>query len=155
MPKERFKAYVAVYLVLRKKDKILMSKRANTGYQDGNYSMVAGHLDGSESATQGLIREAKEEAGIKLQEKDLKTIYIGHHLKEDKEYIDIFLETHKWEGEIKNMEPEKCDEIIWFSKNNLPKNIVPEVKLALKNIENNNFYSEFGFKNSNAKDPHQ
>jgi hypothetical protein len=55
------------------------------------------------------------------------------------------LEASTWRGEITNLESEKCDEIVWFSENNLPENIAPEVKLALEKIKDGEFYSENGF----------
>ena len=44
MPNERFKTAVASYLILRDGDKVLLSKRANTGWMDGKYTMVSGHI---------------------------------------------------------------------------------------------------------------
>lgn len=141
----RFKIYIAAYLILSKENKILLLKRANTGYQDGNYGFVAGHLDGEETAKACIIREAKEEAGIKLKEQDLKVLHVMHRFRPDREYIDIYLKTNHWSGEIKNMEPDKCDELKWFSLNQLPPNFVPENKLALENIEKKLFYGEIGW----------
>lgn len=63
-PKEQFKLVPAVYLVLRNDNRVLLLRRANTGYQDGKYRLVAGHLDGDELGTTAVVREAKEEAGI-------------------------------------------------------------------------------------------
>ena len=54
----------AAYLVLIKEKKILLLRRFNTGYEDGNYSFIAGHVEKSESFTACIIREAKEEANI-------------------------------------------------------------------------------------------
>ncbi len=141
----RFKIYIAVYLVLEKNQQILLLKRANTGYQDGNYSLVSGHLEGAETAKQGIIREAEEEAGIKLKPDDLKVVHIMHRYRPEREYIDIYLKTNFWEGKIINNEPTKCDELKWFQQDNLPKNIVPEVKFALENVKKKIFYSEIGW----------
>ncbi len=146
--KERFKIIPAVYLILKKDGKILLSRRYNTEHEDGNYSLVAGHLEGDESFRQAMIREAKEEADITLNANNLKVIHITHKKKEpggDSERVDIFLKTDKWKGKIKNMEPNKCDDLKWFLIDDLPENIVSYIRHALKQIEKNKFYSELGF----------
>ena len=142
--KERFKIYIAAYLILAKDEQVLLLRRANTGYQDGNYSLVAGHLDGGETARQCIIREAEEEAGIKLRPADLEVVHVMHRFRPEREYIDIYLKSNVWDGDITNMEPEKCGELKWFSLDNLPDNILPEVKLALENTKKNIFSGEIG-----------
>jgi len=67
MIKERYKITPASYLVLIEDNKILLQRRFNTGYEDGKYSLVAGHVDEGETFTEAIIREVKEEAGITLQ----------------------------------------------------------------------------------------
>ena len=143
--KERFKIYIAAYLVLSKNGKVLLLKRANTGYEDGNYSLIAGHLDGGETAKQCIMHEAEEEASIKLKPANLKVVHVMHRYRPDREYIDIYLKANLWEGDVTNMEPDKCDELKWFPLEKLPKNIIPEVKLALENAKTNTFYSETGW----------
>jgi len=142
---ERFKIHIAAYLVLQKEDKILFHKRKNSGYMDGYYSLVAGHLDGAETAKQAIIREAHEETGIVLRQEDLKVAHVSHRFNPHREYIDIYLTAKKWKGEITNIEPHKCDGLDWFSKEQLPENIVPEVKAVLEQIHQKNFYSDIGF----------
>jgi len=142
---ERFKIHIAAYLVLEKDGKILFHKRKNSGYYDGFYSLIAGHLDGAETAKQAIIREAQEEAGIVVVPEDLKVAHVSHRFNPHREYIDIYLTTSKWEGEITNIEPHKCDGLDWFPKDQLPENIVPEVKDVLDQISQNNFYSDVGF----------
>ena len=44
----RFRMVVAVHLFLLQNGNILLLRRFRTGYEDGNYSVIAGHLDGSE-----------------------------------------------------------------------------------------------------------
>jgi 8-oxo-dGTP pyrophosphatase MutT (NUDIX family) len=143
---KRFRIYIAAYLVLIKNKKLLFARRCNTGYQDGNYSLVSGHFDGGETAKQCIIREVMEEIGIKLNPEKLEIVHIMHRNGKDREYIDIYLKTDTWEGNIKNLEPDKCDDLKWFSLDNLPKNVVPEIKKALKDIfKNKNFYGEAGW----------
>ena len=52
----RFRATVAVHLFLLRGGEVLLLRRHNTGYEDGNYSVIAGHLDGAEPATMTLSR---------------------------------------------------------------------------------------------------
>lgn len=127
-----------------------MLRRFNTGYEDGNYSFIAGHLDGKESFTQTIIREAKEEAGVTVKPKDIKVAHVMNRyvIKNDfglRERIDIFFVAKKWQGEIKNMEPNKCDDLSWFSINKLPKNTIPYIKEVVNNIKKKTYYSEFGY----------
>lgn len=142
---ERFRAYVAAYLILIKNKEILLSKRFNTGYQDGNYSLVCGHLDGGETTKQCIIREAFEEAGIILDSNDLEVVHVMHRFDPQREYFDIYLRAVKYSGEIKIMEPDKCDEIKWCKINELPQNMIPEVKFALEKISAGTHYGEFGW----------
>jgi len=142
---ERFKAFVAAYLVLVKDGQILLHKRCNSGYQDGNYSLVAGHLDGGETTKQCIIREALEEANIQLNPEDLEVVYVAHRFSPDREYFDIYLRAEKWTGDIVNMEPNKCDEIKWCKTDELPDNMIPEVKFALESIDKGIHYGEFGW----------
>lgn len=142
---DRFKLFAAAYLVLLDNGQILMQKRCNTGYQDGNYSLIAGHLDGGETSKQCIIREAKEEAGIILKADDLDIIHIMHHLGADREYFLIFLRAEKWSGNISILEPQKCDELTWYPLADLPENTTPELKAVLGHIQKNEPFGEFGW----------
>ena len=98
--------YGAVYLLFVRDGKILLLRRANTGYEDGKYSLVAGHADGGEFMTRAAVREAKEEAGVDIDPADLTMKLVMHRLS-DREYADFFFEIKKWSGEPQNMEPER------------------------------------------------
>lgn len=147
MPKERFKIIPVSHLILIRDNKILLSRRFNTGYEDGNYSVVAGHLDGNETFTAAMVREAKEEAGIDITVEDLEVVHVMHRKSPPvtNERVEFFLKAEKWQGELKIMEPDKCDDLKWFLIDNLPVNIVPYIKSAIENIQKGIFYSEFGW----------
>lgn len=54
---ERFTVKSATYLMPLKDNQILLSRRFNTGWMDGMYSLISGHLDGNESVNDAMIRE--------------------------------------------------------------------------------------------------
>jgi ADP-ribose pyrophosphatase YjhB (NUDIX family) len=139
---ERFKAVAAVYLLLEQDEKILLLKRANTGYMDGWYGVPAGHHDGGEPVTAAMCREAREEAGIEVRPEDLVFLHVMHRMANDHERIDFYFKTKKYEGEVRNMEPERCSELAWFPLDNLPENIIPVVKQAMLCIRDGVAYSE-------------
>jgi mutator protein MutT len=144
MKKERFKIFSAVHLFLLKDGNILLSRRFNTGYRDGEYSVPAGHLDGGETAIAAMIRETKEEIGVILHRANLKVAHIMHTL-DGRETVSFFVVAEKWTGEIVNSEPEKCSDLSWFPIDALPENTIPYVRHALECIQNNITYSEFGW----------
>lgn len=136
----------ASYLIPRRGDEVLLLLRENTGFEDGKYSLVSGHLEEGESFTDAMIREAKEEAGIIVSAKNLSVSHIMHRKGPDySERVDAFFEVQDWEGEITNMEPHKCGGLDWFSLNSLPDNIIDYVAKALHHIKNNESYSEYGW----------
>lgn len=145
----RHESHIAVYLMLKRGGKVLLTRRANTGYQDGRYSLVAGHLEGRESLTRALRREAKEEVGIILSPKQIRLEHIVHRLSPDKKiYLDLFFSCSKWSGKIRNLEPRKCDDLSWHSLLKLPKNTIPHVREALQSCSKkpNSVLMELGFK---------
>ena len=80
-PNKRFKIIPTVYLVLRRGRHILLARRCNTGFHDGEYSLPAGHLDGHETLVQAVVREAKEEIGIQLNRNRLRLGHVMHRRK--------------------------------------------------------------------------
>ena len=143
--KIRHKNIPASYLILFQNNKVLLLKRFNTGYEDNKYSFIAGHVDEGETFTEAIIREAFEEAGIKIFEKDLKVMHVMHRKSVDSERVDIFFTVKKWMGNLENMETDKCSELDWFDMENLPENVIPYIRKVIENIQNKIFYSEFGW----------
>ena len=126
---------------------MLLLRRVNTGYEDGKYGLVAGHVDEGESVIQAMIREAKEEAGIDVKPEDLQLVHVMHRNKpgEGEARLDFFFKCRSWEGEIKNMEPHKCDDLSWFPLDKLPENTIEYIKVALGLINKGQIYSNFGW----------
>jgi len=139
---------VAVHLFLLKDNQILLLKRYNTGYEDGNYSVIAGHIDGGEDVFNAMIREAKEEAGIDIESDNLEIVQVMHRKKIDEERIDYFFICENWNGSIEIMEPDKCEELIWVEIDSLPKNTIDYIRAAIDNYKINISFSIYGWENS-------
>ncbi len=137
--------FVAVYLVLMRDNQVLMSLRENTGYADGQWSLVAGHQEVGEAASSAMVREAYEEAGIVIDESDLIPIHIMHR-KTNREAVDIFFECHVWENVLENKEPHKCGGLKFFSLGDFPENTLSYVKEAIEMGKEGKFFSEQGWK---------
>ncbi|MFA5025217.1 MAG: NUDIX domain-containing protein [Candidatus Shapirobacteria bacterium] len=144
MSKERFQLRAAVYLMLIKDGKILLSRRYNTGWMDGKYSLISGHLDGGETISKAMIREAFEEANIKIDNKDLIPATVTHRMS-DVEYVDFFYIASKWGGEPRIMETDKCDELKWFPLDNLPNNLLTHIRMAIVSYQNRVAFFESGW----------
>lgn len=72
---ERFKPFCAVFLVLERKDEVLLQRRNGTGWMDGYYSLPSGHPEDGETMTQAMIREAKEEIRSAIEPDDLTLLH--------------------------------------------------------------------------------
>jgi 8-oxo-dGTP pyrophosphatase MutT (NUDIX family) len=142
--KKRSGASVNAYLILRQKDEILFHLRKNTGYCDGMWGLVAGHVEDGESTSAAMIRETREEIGIKLSSSQIKVVHVMHR-KTNRLNVDVFFDCRSWRGVIKNLEPEKCEKLEFFPVSVLPSNAVDYVAIALDHIMRGEFYSEIGW----------
>ena len=142
----RAKFPVTVHLWFFRENQILLSRRFNTGYADGQYSVPAGHLDGGETVMDAAAREAEEEVGVNIEPSDMTFSTVMHRMEGDQEdeRVDFFVHVHQWQGEPFNAEPEKCDDLRWVDFRDLPVNLVPYVRQALENHMAGIPFDEFG-----------
>ena len=136
-------AKVAVHLILTNDDdEILMLRRVDTGYKDGEYGLVSGHVEEGENLKSAMIREASEEAGIAISPDDLETVGVIPSLPN--RYVYFFLRAAAWSGDVRNMEPHKCDDMRWFDIHTIPDNTVFYVKWAIENYLDGKWFGEVG-----------
>jgi ADP-ribose pyrophosphatase YjhB (NUDIX family) len=148
---ERFKIIPSVYLILEVDDKILLSRRFQTGFEDGKYGLVSGHAEEKETLREALSRETLEEAGITTNPLELEHVLTMHRSCGNHERMDMFFTIDKWSGEIENMEPNKCDDLSWFPIDNLPINTIPYIAKAIDCYVKGIKYCEFGWDESCRK----
>lgn len=119
-----------VHVVCEQEGRILLLRRAGTGFFDGLYSLPGGHVEPGESVLQAAGRELEEEVGLKVQAADLVWLGVVHRLS-DTNRIDFFVRALCWQGQPRVLEPAKCDQIGWFARTELPVELVPYVRAAL------------------------
>ncbi|MDX5364537.1 MAG: NUDIX domain-containing protein [Pseudazoarcus pumilus] len=119
-----------VHVLLEREGRILLMRRAGTGFFDGLWSLPGGHVEAGESLRQTACREAAEELGIALQPDALQVLGAVHR-KSDSNRIDFFLRAAHWQGEPRIAEPDKCDALAWHARDALPEATVPYIHAAV------------------------
>ena len=140
---DRSRFYIAVNAYVIHDNQVLLGCRLNTGWYDGYFDSVGGHLEVGESLTKAVIRELFEEATLRTNENDLELFHIAHYIGA-KPYLYLFFRTDKYEGILKNNEPEFMSELAFYPINKLPAKTTPYARAALENISSVNVtYSYF------------
>lgn len=127
---------VGVGTIIVKNQKVLLGKRKNA-HGEGSWSFPGGHLEFGESWEECALRETLEETGIAIKNLRYATVTNDIFLNDnfdnkDKHYITIFILADYDSGEVKNMEPEKCEGWEWFEWAQLPKPLFFPVQNLLK-----------------------
>lgn len=148
MAQSRNSNITAVFLVLEKDDHIFLLRRHNTGYRDGDLTLIAGHVEAGETYTQAAIREAKEEAGIVIHPDHLDLCHVQHRksVEDSSERVDLYFFVEDWQGEPTNAEPHKASEANWFHYDQVEQQgIIEFIHQVLKDVKSGKRYSEFGW----------
>lgn len=110
---------VGLGVVIIKDGKILLGKRKNA-HGEGAWCYPGGHLEFGESWEECARRETIEEAGIKIKNLRFGTV-TNDLFEEHKHYITICMVADWASGEVKIMEPDRCEKWGWFRWDKLPK----------------------------------
>jgi 8-oxo-dGTP diphosphatase len=127
---------VAVYGILTRNGRILLMRRAGSGYHDGELSLPAGHLDGGEDVRSALVRELREELCIESDPASCRLVTVGHRAPEQPgdDYIDLFFTVGSWTGTPVIGEPNQCTELQWADPDSLPDDAIPYISEALRAV---------------------
>lgn len=116
-------------LIVNDKNETLLIKRTSKSQNEaGFWSKPGGTVEFNEKVEDAIIREIKEELGI-----DIKLIrplgFTNHILNSDNQHwVAIHYLAKIINGELEIMEPDKIEEIKWFSFDNLPVNLTQTTK---------------------------
>ncbi len=108
--------------------RVLLSRRANTGWLDGYLCAPGGHIEKGETPIDAMLREIKEELGVSVDPNDLEFLCVAARNGTPTEYVayEFLLRGNKYE--FANAEPDKCSELIWADLDNLPDDIISDFR---------------------------
>lgn len=110
---------VGIGVIIIKDNKVLLGKRKNA-HGEGDWAFPGGHLELNEAWEDCVRREIKEEVDIEIKNIKFGAVTNDIFTKESRHYITIFMLTDYDSGEVKTMEPEKCEYWEWFEWDKLP-----------------------------------
>ena len=122
--------YLASYCLVRSNDAILLQRRFNTGYLDGQWALPSGHVVDQEDALTGASRELLEETGLIVESGDWRFV-CAMHRRTDRTIVDLFFTTDKFLGTPRICEPMKCDGLAFFRMAALPQPLAGYIGVAL------------------------
>lgn len=135
---------VNVYIV--KGNKVLLGRRANTGWMDGSLCPPGGHIEQGETPTRAIIREIREELGAVVDSKDLEFSCVAVRSQTTSEHIAFEFVIRDSAYTFTNAEPEKCVELIYVDMDNLPEDMIDDFRLIIvEGIIGGSQYLEIGF----------
>lgn len=127
MEKDRPK--VGVGVLVTKNGKVLFGKRKNA-HGEGSWCFPGGHLERGEKIEDCAKREVMEETGLSIKNLRFGPYTNDIFKKEDKHYVTLFVIADYDSGELKLMEPERCERWDWFDWEGLPRPLfLPEQNL--------------------------
>jgi len=131
-------------LLVNPMGEVLFGKRQETGYEDGAWQLPSGHLEAGESVITALIREAREQTGVAIDEQDVEFAHVMHNSSGGGR-MDFFFVVQKWAGEPEDRESGECRQLEWFSLSALPYDLIPCCRVALEWIAVGHYFSVYGW----------
>jgi mutator protein MutT len=134
MPKGQ-QAHTCVYgIIINNDNKVLLMKRANTGFSDGMYTIPGGKIDDLELPSTAFIREMQEEVNLNINKSQLNCVMTQHRISYGYACVDFYYLVKEENADLTNIkinEPHKCDELKWVDVNNLPNELLEYVRNAI------------------------
>ena len=120
---------IVAHVFLLRDEMVLLQRRQGTGFEDGNYGLVGGHIEGGESIRATAVRECREEIGIAVDPADLEPLGVVHYTGHSGEGVDFFFAARRWNGDPALVAD--ADDLRWCHPDDLPTNTIPFVRRAI------------------------
>lgn len=127
-------------LLLNTEGKILVGRRKTNPAP--KYSIFGGALEMGETFEEAAIREAKEETNLDIKNPKVYAITnnIDTFKEEGKHSISVMLVATEYTGELKLMEPDKCESWNWVDPKELPEPHYDASRMAVECYLKSKFY---------------
>jgi 8-oxo-dGTP diphosphatase len=122
---------VGVAVLLRHDGKVLLGKRRGS-HGEGTWALPGGHLEYQEGFETCVRREVLEETNLSVKNIHFGTITNDIFEHEDRHYVTVYMVCDYASGELRTMEPEKCEEWRWFGWDELPRPLFVPCENLLK-----------------------
>ncbi|MFF3255031.1 NUDIX domain-containing protein [Actinacidiphila glaucinigra] len=125
---------------------LLGLRHPDSAFAGGEWHFPAGHCE-RESAVACLVREADEEAGLRISPQDAEFAHAVHLLDAagGRPRMQLVFRVRRWQGEPVVREPDKCLSWRWWHPDALPERLVPYTRAAIEGIRAGRAYTESGW----------
>jgi len=118
-------------IIVNNQNEILLVKRSiNSRTEPGTWSRPGGEVEFSEKIEDAVKREIKEETNIDIKVIDL--LEVSQVVTSESHWIAFGYLAEAISNKVINTEPQKHDEVAWFSLNNLPENLNQYTKNSIE-----------------------
>ncbi|MCK7622314.1 NUDIX domain-containing protein [Streptomyces sp. RS10V-4] len=126
---------------------LLGLRRPDARHAGELWHFLAGHCERGESALECLVREADEEAGLRIRPQDAELVHVVHVLDGPgpPPRMQCVFRVRRWEGQPELREPDRCLAWRWWDPGRLPRQIVPYTRAAIDGVRAGRRYTELGW----------
>lgn len=136
----------SVNLYVLNDNKVMLSRRSNTGWMDGYLCAPGGHVEVGETPKQAMVREIREELGTEVDPNDLTMVCVAARNTKPSEYVAYEFAIINKNYTFTNNEPEKCSELTWVDVNHLPEDVIEDFRIIIqRSVIGSENYLELGY----------
>ena len=126
---------IGVGVLVWRDEQLLLGKRLVNGRQNC-WQFPGGHLENGESVIDCARREVREETSLKIKNPQHLGFTDTSFTSGARQYITLLVSGDYDSGEVKNMEPDKCERWQWFDYRQLPEPLFEPITIFLSQLVN-------------------